>query len=137
VGTVVVRVWKVGGGGLVKSETEKIAPAASLVSIPLGLEQGWLAQCQFKVTGWGIMFICSMVPWCADTLKTRLESGPVTADLKTTVVHSSKLLINSYRDLSETDYILKNLNTNHQNLHKLYIPVTKYHFSYILSLMLK
>jgi len=27
-------------------------------------------------------------------LKTRLESGPVTVDLTTTVVHSSKLLIN-------------------------------------------
>jgi len=26
-----------------------------------GLEQGWLVQCQFKVTGWDIMFICGMV----------------------------------------------------------------------------
>jgi len=34
-----------------------------------GLEQGWLAQCQFKVTGWGIMFICGMVRRCAGTLK--------------------------------------------------------------------
>jgi len=34
-----------------------------------GIEQGWLVQCQLKVTGWGIMFICSMVLWCADTLK--------------------------------------------------------------------
>jgi len=29
--------------------------------------------------------------------KTRLESGPVTADLTTTVVHSSKLLINDVK----------------------------------------
>jgi len=28
----------------------------------------WLAQCQFKVTGWGIMFICGMVLRCAGTL---------------------------------------------------------------------
>jgi len=40
------------------------------------------------------MFICGMVFRCAETLKTRLQSGPVTADLTTTVVHSSKLLIN-------------------------------------------
>jgi len=38
-----------------------------------------LAQCQFKVTGWVIMFICGII-----LLKTRLESGPVTADLTTT-----------------------------------------------------
>jgi len=25
------------------------------------LEQGWLAQCQFNVTVWGIMFICGML----------------------------------------------------------------------------
>jgi len=38
-----------------------------------GLEQGWLVQCQFKVTGWGIMFICGMVlRWCW-YIKTRLE----------------------------------------------------------------
>jgi len=54
-----------------------------------GLEQGWLAQCQFKVTGWGIMFICGMV--------FRLESGPVTADLTTTVIHNYKLLINDVK----------------------------------------
>jgi len=29
--------------------------------------------------------------------KTRLESGPVTADLTTTIVHSSKLLINDVK----------------------------------------
>jgi len=32
-------------------------------------EQGWLAQCQYKVTGWGNMFICGMVLRCAGTLK--------------------------------------------------------------------
>jgi len=32
------------------------------------MEQGWLAQCQYKVAGCGIMFICGMVLWCADTL---------------------------------------------------------------------
>jgi len=29
------------------------------------LEHGWLAQCQFNVTGWGIMFSCGMVFRCA------------------------------------------------------------------------
>jgi len=38
-----------------------------------GLEQGWLAQCQFKVTGWGIMFICGMVFWCSGTVKPGLS----------------------------------------------------------------
>jgi len=28
-----------------------------------------LAQCEFNVTGWGIMFICGMVLQCAGTLK--------------------------------------------------------------------
>jgi len=32
-----------------------------------------LAQCQFNVTGWGIMFICGMVLRCAGTLKLRLS----------------------------------------------------------------
>jgi len=76
-----------------------------------GLEQGWLVQCQFKVTGWGIMFICGMVLFCAGTFKTWLESGPVTADLTTTVihVHSYKLLINNVKPvLSHTIKILLN-----------------------------
>jgi len=38
-----------------------------------GLEQGWLAQSQFKVTGWDIMFICDMVLRCAGTVKTGLS----------------------------------------------------------------
>jgi len=45
-----------------------------LVFTIYGLEQGWLAQCQFKVTAWlGIMFVCSMVLWCAATLKSGLN----------------------------------------------------------------
>jgi len=35
--------------------------------------QGWLAQCQFKLTEWNIMFICGMVPRCAVTLKAGLN----------------------------------------------------------------
>jgi len=42
------------------------------------------------------MFICGMVLVCWH-FKTRLVSGPVTADLITTVVHSSKLLINDVK----------------------------------------
>jgi len=32
-----------------------------------------LAQCQFKVTGWGIMYICGIVLRCAGTLKSGLS----------------------------------------------------------------
>jgi len=39
------------------------------------LEQGWLAQCQFKVTRWGIMFISGMVLRCTVTLKAGLSLG--------------------------------------------------------------
>jgi len=47
------------------------------------------AQCQYKVTGWGIIFIWGMVLWCAGILKPGLSlDHAVTADLKTTVVHS-------------------------------------------------
>jgi len=50
------------------------------------------------VTGWGIMFICGMVLRCADTPKqTRLESGPVTTDLTTTVVQSYSSLRNDVK----------------------------------------
>jgi len=57
------------------------------------MENDWLAQYQFKVTGWGIVFICGMVLRCAGTIK----SVPVTADLTTTVIHSAKLLINAVK----------------------------------------
>jgi len=53
-----------------------------------------LAQCQFNVTGWGIMFICDIV---LAQQKNWLECGPVTADLTSTVVHSSKLLLNDVK----------------------------------------
>jgi len=55
--------------GGVKSKNEKVALVASQVSALLGLEQSWLAQCQFKVTGWGIMFICGTVLRCTDAFK--------------------------------------------------------------------
>jgi len=32
-----------------------------------------MARCQYKVTEWGIMFICVMVLWCAGTLKPGLS----------------------------------------------------------------
>jgi len=38
-----------------------------------GIEQGWLAQCQFNVTGWGIVFICGMVLRYTGTLKPSLN----------------------------------------------------------------
>jgi len=38
-----------------------------------GLEQALLAQCQFKLTGWNIMFICGIVLWCAGTLQPGLS----------------------------------------------------------------
>jgi len=37
------------------------------------LYQGWLARCQFKVTVWGIMFICGMVLRCGGTLNPGLS----------------------------------------------------------------
>jgi len=58
----------------IKSETEKLAPAASLVSVQLLRPRvGWLAQCQFKVTEWGIMLICGMVFHCTYKVKTDLS----------------------------------------------------------------
>jgi len=45
------------------------------------------------------MCIFGMVLLCADTFKTQLESGPVTADLTTTVVHSDKSLINNIKSV--------------------------------------
>jgi len=60
-----------------------------------------LAKCPFKVIGWGIMFICGMVLRCAGDIKTRLESGPVTADLTTTIVHNYTLLINDVKHFTQ------------------------------------
>jgi len=42
---------------------------------------------------------------CADTLKPWFESGPVTADLTTTVLHSYKLLINGVKPVHLGTYI--------------------------------
>jgi len=47
--------------------------------------RGLVVPVSVKMTGWGIMFICGMVCW---HINTRLESGPVTADLTTTVIHT-------------------------------------------------
>jgi len=44
-----------------------------LAFIIKGLEHGWLARCQHKVTGWGIMFICGMVLQCAGTVEPGLS----------------------------------------------------------------
>jgi len=38
-----------------------------------GVEHGWLARCQFRVTGWGIMLICGMVLRCAGAIKPGLS----------------------------------------------------------------
>jgi len=68
-----------------------------------------IVQCQFNVTGWGIMFICGMVLRCANIKKKRLKFGPVTADLTITVVHSSKLLLNDVKpdhSLTESCFLL-------------------------------
>jgi len=58
--------------------------------IIFGMEQ-WLAQCPFKVTGWGIM---TTKYFSVLARRNRVESRPVTADLTTTVPHSYKSLIN-------------------------------------------
>jgi len=56
-----------------------------------------LPQCQFKVTGWDIMFICGMVLRCAGTLKPGLSLNQLQADLTTTVAHSYKSLTNDVK----------------------------------------
>jgi len=52
------------------------------------------------------MFICGMVLRVCWYLKTQLESGPVTTDLTTTVVHSYRLLIN---DIKHSHTLLVNI----------------------------
>jgi len=47
------------------------------------------------------MFICMYFSVLV-ILKTRLESGPVTADLTTTVIHSYKLLINKVQPFTHS-----------------------------------
>jgi len=63
-----------------KSKTEKVAPAASLVAFTMGY---------YVYVRHG-----TSVYW---HIKTRLESGPVTADMTPTVVHSFKVLINDVK----------------------------------------
>jgi len=62
----------VGGliSGRVKSKTEQSTSVASLVYIQhIRLEQGWLAWCQYNMTG----FICGMVLRCDGKLKPDLS----------------------------------------------------------------
>jgi len=75
----------------VKSKTEKLAPAASLVSVHHLRPKTWIVGPESFETVWvgyhaylqhGILE-CWHVHF-----KTRLESGPVTVDLTTTVVYS-------------------------------------------------
>jgi len=70
------------------------------------------------------MLICSMVLRCAGTLKPGFESGMVTADLTTTVIHSSKLLIKHTLDLVEVggEYFVSSINRNIR-FGKLYSPL--------------
>jgi len=98
-------VWKVSESipSQFKSNTEKLAPVAFTIK---GLDQGWMAQHQFAVTGWGIMFICSMI------LKTQLEYAPVTTDLTTTVVQSFKLLMNDFNPV-DSHTLLEKFKTDH------------------------
>jgi len=70
------------------SETENLHLLLPWLTFTIkGLEQDWLAQCQYNVTVWGIIYIHGMVLWCAGTFKYQLESAPVTADLTTTDVY--------------------------------------------------
>jgi len=69
--------WPSGGAFALSAEDQRLKNRhlllAWLAFTIKGLEQGWLVQCQFKVTGWGIMFIFGMVLWCAGTLKPGLS----------------------------------------------------------------
>jgi len=81
-----------------------LAPVAALFSVHHLRPRAGLVG-PLSVTRWGIVFICGVVLRCAGTLKPRLESGPVTGDLTTAVVHSYKLLINDFK-LVHTNLIL-------------------------------
>jgi len=69
-----------------------------------GLDQDW----SVKVTGLGIMVICSMLLQCAGTLKTWVESGSVTADLTTTVIHSYKSMRHDIKPVYSHTLLLQN-----------------------------
>jgi len=62
-----------------------------------------MAHCQFKVTGWGIVFNCDMVLRCAGNLISGLSlDHAVTVDLTATVVHSYTSLT---KDVTHTNYV--------------------------------
>jgi len=61
-----------------------------------------LTPFQFKVGYHIYLRHGTSVFWC---LKSRLESGPVTAELTTTVVHSYKFLINDVQPITYLLYI--------------------------------
>jgi len=56
------------------------------------IEQGWLVQCQYNVTEWGIVFICGMVLQCTGTLKPdkSLNHQLIKADPTLSVVYTYK-----------------------------------------------
>jgi len=62
------------------------------------------------VVGWGIVFICSIVLYCAGT---QLESGPVTTDQTTTVLYSYKSLRNYVKPVhSLKSYLLLDMSAH-------------------------
>jgi len=66
-----------------------------------GLEQDWLAQCQYNVTGWGITFICDMFTSIGWHIKSWFEAAPVQQILNPLlyIVCSYKLLRNDVNPL--------------------------------------
>jgi len=84
------------------SKIEQFSPLASLVSVyHLMVRAGQIARChyKYKMTGWGIMFICAMVLQCA-------ESVPVTVYLTTDVVYNDKCLRN---DITPVHFVKANI----------------------------
>jgi len=53
-----------------RSKTEKMTLVTPWLKLPTsGLEQDWLAWCQYNLTVWGMMFISGMVIQWSGTLK--------------------------------------------------------------------
>jgi len=68
-----------------------------------GMEQSWLTQCPFKVTGWGIMLTKY---FSVLAQRNRVEFRPAgTADLTTTVPHSYKSLINYVKPVHSLKFL--------------------------------
>jgi len=91
--------------GRVKSNTEKLAITASLVHHlrpRIGLMVG-LASVYSDWVGFQV-YLRHDTSMCWN-IKTRLVSGPVTADLTTTVVHSYQLLINDVKSVHSITHI--------------------------------